>query len=113
MSELATAETLDQVDDVEPTPRTEDILESTPPLAEVEVPQTTNLITEEEVLFGTAAAVRAHPTRSWTEAIRVVAQAMRRIFVASPSDSGPSRKHYPPRATYLEYSRMEREMHRL
>ena len=113
MSELATAETLDQVDDVEPTPRAGDVLESASPLAELEVPQTVNLITEEEVLFSTAAAVAAHPTRWWTEATRVVAQAMRRIFVASPSDSGPSRRHYPPRAAYLEYSRMESEMHRL
>ena len=69
------------------------------------------LITEQEVVFSTAAAIPARRTRAWTPAS--IAAAVRGVFATSSADARPERRHYPPRATYLEYSRMAREMHRL
>ena len=115
MSELptATAETLRVVRDAEPTPREDVILESVPSLVEVEVKPASTLITAQEVVFSTAGAVPVRHTRWWTGAVRTVAVATRRIFMSSQADSRPTRRHYPPRASYFEYSRMEREMHKL
>jgi hypothetical protein len=83
MSELptATADPLHLVDDIDPTPQVEVVLQSAPSLTEAELPPHSSLLTEQEVIFSTAAAVPAQPIRWWT--------------------------------SYLEYSRMEREMHRL
>ncbi|HEX9497520.1 MAG TPA: hypothetical protein VF926_03840 [Mycobacterium sp.] len=115
MSELptATADPLHLVDDIDPTPQVEVVLQSAPSLTEAEVPPHSTLITEQEVIFSTAAVVPAQPIRWWTEATRVVAVAMRHVFVTSSADLQPRRRYCPPRASYLEYSRMEREMHRL
>jgi hypothetical protein len=65
------------------------------------------LITPQEVVFGTAAATwsrRASISRRVIDAIRVVGAAL---------DRPPARRHYPPRTSYLEESRMAREMDRL
>jgi hypothetical protein len=115
MSELlsATADPPALIEDVEPSPQADAVLDSAPPLTEAAVPPRSTLITEQEVVFGTAAAVPVQPVRWWTGATRVVAEAMHRIFVTSSADPRPKRRHYPPRATYLEYSRMRREMDRL
>lgn len=89
-------------------------LETPAPPADVELQPARNLIiTEQEVVFSTTAAVWSAPTRRWARATRTVAVAMRRILPASSEDSRPKRLYYPPRATFLEDSRMEREMHRL
>ena len=101
------------VDDVEPTPRTELVLESAPSAANIDERSAPGLITEHEVVFNTTAAVPMPSTRWWTGATRVVAVAMRRIFVMPSADSRPKRRHYPPRNTWLEDGRTEREMHRL
>jgi hypothetical protein len=69
------------------------------------------LITEQEVMFATAAAVPLQPEtagRRWTDVIGAV----RAMFVSS-TDQPRERRHYPPRNDYLESSRMSREMHRL
>src|SRR4030088_2419228 len=72
------------------------------------------LITEQQVLFGTAAAVSpAETRRRWTEAVRVIGATLRAVFVASTEDTRPKRRHYPSRNDYLEDSRMAREMLRL
>lgn len=115
MSESSTAyaKTTDVVQNVDPTPQEEVVLESAPPRAEAQLPPAPILITEHEVVFSTAAATAVRPTRWWIEAVRIVAAATCRIFVTVPADSRPKRRHYPARASYLEHSRAEREMHRL
>jgi len=81
------------------------------------VSPTPALITEQEVLFSTAAAVPLPRTKSshrLTDAIHVVAAAIRQIFVASTPNPRPARRNYPVRCdSYLEHSRMAREMYRL
>jgi hypothetical protein len=64
-------------------------------------------ITQQEVVFSTAAALssrRATISRRLIDAIRVVGAALHR-----PS----ARRHHPQRSGYLELSRMAREMDRL
>jgi hypothetical protein len=65
------------------------------------------LITEQEVMLGTAATVspRSTPiTRRMTDALRVVGAALR---------PPPPRPHYAHRAAYIERAAMSREMDRL
>ena len=64
-------------------------------------------ITQQEVVFSTAAATSSRPasiSRRVIDAIRVVIAASHRPH---------ARRHYPPRSGYLELSRMAREMDRL
>jgi hypothetical protein len=87
-------------------------LEVTPAVPEGTEPVTraSVLITEQEVLFATAAAaVPLQTGRRWTD---VVAGALRVMFTTRTAEPRP-RRHYPPRNDYLEWSRMAREMHRL
>ena len=64
------------------------------------------LITEQQVLFGTAAAAPAQPLRrSW---IRVVGSALRAMVTWEPADLQGQRPN-----DFLESSRMAREMRRL
>lgn len=83
MSELLTAaaKPVHPADDIEPTPQAEVVLEPASPIAEIEVPPAPTLITEQEVVLSTAAAVPA--SRGWTG----LAMSMRRIFVTSLADS--------------------------
>ena len=63
------------------------------------------LITEQEVVFSTAAATSPRPasiSRKLIDAIRGVGAALHR----------PPRPHYPQRSSYLELSRTAREMDR-
>jgi hypothetical protein len=105
MTVLPTAQQPQVLDDAEAA------LESASAPAQVEAAPALTLITEQEVVFSTAAVIPVRRTRWWTPAS--IAAAMRGVFVASSADARPKRRTYPPRATYLEYSRMEREMHRL
>ena len=87
----------------------EDSCETSPNSAESQV-----LITEQQVLFSTAAAaLPPATTRRWTEAVRAVTASVRAAFVTSRDEARPKRRHYPPRTDYLEDSRMAREMYRL
>lgn len=113
MSAFPTTNPQSTVDDVGPIPRPQVVLEPASPLPAVALPQGPSFISEQEVLLGTAAAVPLQPTRLWNRATGFVAAAMHALFMASPADSRPKRRHYPPRADYLEHSRMAREMHRL
>jgi hypothetical protein len=64
-------------------------------------------ITPQEVVSSTAAAMSSRPTsvsRRLIDAIRVVGTALQ---------PRPARRHYPQRISYLEQSRMSREMDRL
>jgi hypothetical protein len=75
------------------------------------------LITEQEVVFGTAAALPLRRTKgtSWlTGRNRRIVAALRGIFLTSIAGARPARRHYPPRTNgYLEHSRMLRELDRL
>jgi hypothetical protein len=70
------------------------------------------LITEQQVRFGTAAAVALPPAkpRRWAHAMETVAAAVQGFF-AGPTE--PVRRHYPKRYGYLENALMAREMDRL
>jgi hypothetical protein len=78
------------------------VAESIPPQIDIELPPAPIVITEQAVLFSTAAAAALQPTHWWTAATRAVGQAVQRVFFA-----------YPPRLDFLDSSRMDREMHRL
>jgi hypothetical protein len=80
--------------------------------ADLSAVRTPALITEQEVLFATAAAGAFQPAqagRRWTE---VIGAALRAMFTSSMTEPR-ERRHYPARNDYLERSRMAREMHRL
>jgi hypothetical protein len=77
------------------------------PAAAVTEPQPPVVITESEVMLGTAAAVSprsTHITRRMIDALGVVAAAFR---------PPPPRPHHAHRAAYLERACMAREMDRL
>jgi hypothetical protein len=77
-----------------------------PPALETEAQQPV-LITEQEVVFGTAATVRPRSipiTHRMVGVLRAVGAALR---------PPPPRPHYARRAYYLEYAAMSREMDRL
>ena len=79
-------------------------------------PRTPVLITEQQVLFATAAAVPLQPaktSRRWAEAARASGASLRAAFVTSSNEAQPKRRHYPSRNDFLEDSRMSREMLRL
>jgi len=77
-------------------------------------PPTPALITEQEVILGTAAALSVPPTttrRRWLGAQLIAA--IRRMALTAPDKP---RRHYPPSPStrsYLEAARMSREMERL
>ena len=73
------------------------------------------LITEQEVAFSTAAAVRARPTTTrWCiAATSVVLGAIQRAFATVASGARPARRRYPKRHTFLERACLAREMDRL
>ena len=75
-----------------------------------EVTQTPVLITEQEVVFSTAAAVPVRPTKTR----RGLTAVLRGIFVNPTANAEKPRRHYPPRRnSLLEHTAMAREMHRL
>ena len=79
-------------------------------------PRTPVLITEQQVMFATAAAVPLQPAkigRRWFEAVRAIGTGVRAAVVTSSTEARPKRQHYPARNDYLEDSRMTREMFRL
>jgi len=69
------------------------------------------VITEQVVAFSTAAAV---PLPRRTRPTSGVIAALRAMYLSSPADPRPARRHHPPRCdAFLEDAAMEREMHRL
>jgi hypothetical protein len=74
-----------------------------------EVTQTPVLITEQQVVFSTTAAVRIRPATTH-RGLRAV---LRGIFVTRANAEKPRRHNPPRRNSYLEHAAMEREMHRL
>jgi hypothetical protein len=85
----------DVAEDVEPT------------LVKDEMSPAPVLITEQEVVFGTAVALSSRPasrSRRLFAAIRAAGSALR---------VPPPKQHLPQRSRYLEHARMAREMDRL
>ena len=92
-----------------------EVAEQPADIAEVS-PRTPVLITEQQVLFATAAALPLQPaktSRRWAEAARAIGASLRAAFVTSSDEARPTRRHYPARNDFLEDSRMAREMMRL
>jgi hypothetical protein len=77
--------------------------------ATVEVSSTEVLITTQQVLFSTAAAVavRRDNVSGWLVSI------VRRMFVTSTDVSRPRRQHHPKRYGFIEDAAMARAMERL
>ena len=75
----------------------------------VEVSSTEVLITEQEVVFSTAAAVGVHRENIG----RRLAAIMRRPFATATDASRPRPRYYPKRYDFLEHALMAREMDRL
>jgi len=75
-----------------------------------EAASTEVLITEQEVLFGTAAAL---PARRRRHTSRRFGASMRRMFAVSAHTSRPRSGDYPKRYEFLERALMAREMGRL
>jgi hypothetical protein len=74
------------------------------------------LITEQQVLFATAAAMPlqpATPSRRLTVAAGAIGASLRATFATSSNEARPKRRQYPSRNDFLEDSRMAREMLRL
>lgn len=80
-----------------------------PASASVEAPSTEVLITTEQVLFSTAAAVRM-PRESTGD--RLVGF-LRRIFAASTEPARPRSQYTPKRYAYIENAAMARAMEKL
>jgi hypothetical protein len=82
------------------------------PVVESAVTQSSILITEQEVLFGTAAAVRVPGKKTagrWTALLRP-----RRLSTRSTTDECAAKdRHYPRHYDFLERALMGREMDRL
>jgi hypothetical protein len=75
--------------------------------------ETQTLITEQQVLFSTAAAVALPPakTRRWSDTVHAVSGALHALCAASEKPS--ARRHYPKRHAWLDNALMSREMDRL
>jgi hypothetical protein len=89
--------------------RTPDAVAAAEPVTD-EVTQTPVLITEQQVVLSTAAAVRTRPAttrRGWSAVLRG-------IFVNTTAKAEKPRRHYPPRRDrFQEHAAMAREMHRM
>jgi hypothetical protein len=73
--------------------------------------ETQALITEQQVLFSTAAALPPAKTRRWSDTVHAVGTALRTMFAAS--EKPPARQYYPKRHAWLDNALMSREMDRL
>ena len=75
--------------------------------------ETQALITEQQVLLSSAAAVALPPakTRRWTDTIHAISGALRAMFAAT--EKPPARRHYPKRHAWMDNALMAREMDRL
>jgi hypothetical protein len=106
MSQLEMSdEATESTESTESTEATQDAITGAQPTLNTAGPPV--LVTEHEVMFGTAAAApsRVNPiTRRLTAALHIVAEALR---------PPPPKPHYGRRAAYIERAAMSREMDRL
>jgi hypothetical protein len=73
--------------------------------------ETQALITEQEVLLSTAAALPPAKPRRWNDTVHAVGTAVRAMFAAPEKPA--TRQHYPKRYVWLDNALMSREMDRL
>ena len=87
--------------------------DTTPVTSVQNATETQALITEQQVLFSTAAAVALRPAKNqrWSDTIQAVSTALSAMFAASEKPT--SRRHYPKRHAWLDNALMSREMDRL
>jgi hypothetical protein len=95
--------TQDAIIDIEPSVSSDNLAQ---PASSVAEPQPPVLITEQEVMLGSAVVVRPRPTLITGRMI----DAVRAVAAWRPP---PPRPHYDHRASYLERAAMSREMDRL
>ncbi len=76
----------------------------------VQVSSAEVVISTQQVVFGTAAALGVVRRRSI--GVRLVAVA-RRMLATKTDESAPQQRHYPKRYEFLENALIAREMHRL
>jgi hypothetical protein len=79
-------------------------------------PRTPVMISAQQVLFATAAAIRLRPSNTclrWTAATRKIGANLRSTVAASSIGARPRRQHCSSRRLFFEDSRMAREMLRL
>jgi len=86
-----------------------EVIEDAGPVENLTASQAPVLITEQEVVFGTAAAIPALPAKT---APRWIA-ALRHVFAKNAERERRVARHYPHRYTFLEASCMARAMDRL
>ena len=79
-------------------------------------PRNPVLITEQQLLFATAAAMPlqpAKPAHRWAVEARAIGASLRATFAASSNEAQPKRRRYSSRNGFLEDSRTARELLRL
>lgn len=109
MSKPQTATMLPEDDVLEATSHAEATIATRHAPADVEAKSIPTLITEQEVLFATAATLRPPSPRWWAR----LAASTRRVFATSAADQRPERRRYPQQLDFVEDARMAREMDRL
>jgi hypothetical protein len=80
------------------------------------LPRNPVLITEQQVLFGTAAAMPRQPVKSsrrWAVTARAIGASLPATFATSSNEAESKPRRYPSRNGFLEDSRVAREMLRL
>ena len=98
------------MDELIETPADPQVVAEDPEQVMEAVSQPPVVITEQEVVFSTAAAVSLPRTKP----SRRVITALRAMFLSSSEDARPAPRHYPPRRdAFLEQAAMAREMRRL
>lgn len=83
---------------------------SAPPQAAVQPAEPVALVSEQQVMFASAAALTSAPARH-PNVVHGLASAVRGMFTRP--EKPHVRKHYPQRFAYLESSALSREMGRL
>ena len=88
--------------------------QSAPAPAVEQSTDTATLITEQQVMFASSAAVAPAPAKPhfWSRAAHAVATPVHAVF-ARPERQPRPQKHYPQRYAYLDHSAMSRAMDRL
>jgi hypothetical protein len=86
-------------------------IESAPAPTVEQTADTTALITEQQVLFGSAAALAPAKTRRWSNPAYGIAAAVHAMFTRP--ERPRAQRHYPSRYGYLEKAAMSRALDRL
>jgi hypothetical protein len=86
-------------------------IDSAPAPTVEQTADTAALITEQQVLFSSAATLAPGKTRGWSNPVPAAAVAVRAMFTRP--EKPRARRHYPQRFGYIENAAMSRAMDRL